>query len=158
MINKKYEFVDGDTIEHNGKTLRRIRAIASIGLLVSSGDLGGYIESESNLTLVGNAWVYGNAQVHGDARVYGDARVESDKSIFWATKVGNDNATLTAFKNKDGQITLVRGCFIGSIDEFKAASAKKHDARTMREYELLIDVARSRILDEEFEVKNDTKI
>ena len=155
MSNKKYEFVDGDTIEHNGITLKRIRANVAIGLTVSAGDLGGYIQSEENLSQEsGNAWVYGNAWVCGDARVYGDARVsgnawvENDKSIFWATKVGNDNDTLTAFKNKDGKITLVHGCFVGSISRFKALSEEKHSERTKREYKLLIKVAKSRILGE----------
>ena len=150
---KKYEFVEGDTIQHNGRTLRRIRAIVAIGLSVASGELGGYIESEANLSQVsGNAWVSGNAQVSGNARVYGDAQVsgnawvENNQSIFWVSKVGTENGTLTAFKNKDGQITLVRGCFIGSVDEFKAKSATHHDERTKREYELLIEVATSRIL------------
>ena len=47
MTNKKYEFVDGDTITTpSGKTLRRIRALVAIGLSVAAGDLGGYIESE----------------------------------------------------------------------------------------------------------------
>ena len=36
MSKKKYEFVDGDTIEHNGKKLRRIRAIVAIGLMQNS--------------------------------------------------------------------------------------------------------------------------
>ena len=168
---KKYEFVEGDTIQHNGRTLRRIRAIVAIGLSVASGELGGYIESDANLSQVygnawvsgdarvygnarvygdarvyGNAWVYGNALVSGNARVYGNAQVENNRSIFWASKVGTENGTLTAFKNKDGQITLVRGCFIGTIDEFKAKSGALHDERTKREYELLIEVATSRIL------------
>ena len=172
MSNKKYEFVDGDTIEHNGITLKRIRANVAIGLTVSAGDLGGYIQSEENLSRMDDAWVsdnawvfgdahvsdnarvFGNAHVSGNARVFGDAWVsgnawvENDKSIFWATKVGNDNDTLTAFKNKDGKITLVHGCFVGSISEFKALLEEKHSERTKREYKLLIKVAKSRILGE----------
>ena len=62
MTNKKYEFVDGDTITTpSGKTLRRIRALVAIGLSVAAGDLGGYIESEKNLSTSGNAWVSGDA-------------------------------------------------------------------------------------------------
>ena len=178
MTDKKYEFVDGYTIEHNGITLKRIRANVAIGLTVSAGDLGGYIQSEENLSrmddawvfdnawvsdnarvfgnawvfgdarVFGDAWVFGNAWVFGDARVFGNAWVENDKSIFWATKVGNDNDTLTAFKNKDGKITLVHGCFVGSISEFKALLEEKHSERTKREYKLLIKVAKSRILGE----------
>ena len=166
MSNKKYEFVDWDTIEHNGITLKRIRAIVAIGLTVSAGDLGGYIQSEENLSRIDDAWisgnarvfgdarvsdnahVFGNASVFGDARVSGNAHVENDKSIFWATKVGKNNDSLTAFKNKDGKITLAHGCFFGSISEFKALLEEKHSERTKREYKLLIKVAKSRILGE----------
>ena len=91
---------------------------------------------------------FDDARVFGDAWVFGDALVENDKSIFWATKVGNNNDTLTAFKNKDGKITLVHECFIGSISEFKATLEEKHSERTKREYKLLIKVAKSRILGE----------
>ena len=154
MSNKKYEFVDGDTIEHSGITLKRIRANVAIGLTVSAGDLGGYIQSEENLSRIDDAWisgnarVFGNARVSGDAWVSGDALVENDKSIFWATKVGKNNDSLTAFKNKDGKITLAHGCFFGSISEFKALLEEKHSERTKREYKLLIKVAKSRILGE----------
>ena len=151
MTNKKYEFVDGDTITTpSGKTLRRIRALVAIGLSVAAGDLGGYIESEKNLSTSGNAWVYGNAQVYGDARVYGDAQVSDDagvkkrSDIFWASIVGSENGTLTVMRGKDGLI-VARGCFCGSVEKFLEASAKKHDAKIRREYELLIEVAKSRI-------------
>ncbi|MEH8079417.1 hypothetical protein P9100_11935, partial [Gallibacterium anatis] len=65
---KKYELTD-EYIEIGLVTkikLYRIKAlvtIASIG--VGAGDLGGYVEKESNLDQSGNAWVYGNAKVYG---------------------------------------------------------------------------------------------
>lgn len=66
MSNAKYEFVPGDTKIINGRTLKRIRALVAIAALgVRIGDLGGYIESETNLQVYGNAWVYGNARVYG---------------------------------------------------------------------------------------------
>jgi hypothetical protein len=52
---------------------------------VKEGELGGFVESEANLSHVGNAWVYKNAQVYGHAQVcnnawvYGNARVEETK-------------------------------------------------------------------------------
>jgi hypothetical protein len=56
MSNNKYEFVVGDTISMpSGKILRRIRALVDIGLFVSAGELGGYIECEGNLSSSGNA-------------------------------------------------------------------------------------------------------
>ena len=47
-------------------------------------------------------------------------------------------------RGKDGLI-VARGCFCGSVEKFLEASAKKHDAKIRREYELLIEVAKSRI-------------
>ena len=162
---KKYELTD-EFIEHwSGKKLYRIRALVTFGAVVA-GQLGGFVESEKNLdqSLSGNAWVYGNARVYGnaevsgDARVYGDARVRSHavifehKMIFWASNVGSENGTLTVFNGKDGLI-VTRGCFTGTVDEFLAKSAEVHDDKTKNEYKLLIEVAKSRIL----EVKNETK-
>ncbi len=93
----------------------------------------------------GDAWVFGDARVSGDAQVSGNAWVSGDGLIFWASKVGTSNGTLTVFDNKDNELTVTRGCFIGSIDEFLTKSEKEHDDQTHLEYRLLIEVAYSRI-------------
>jgi len=78
-MDKKYTLTD-DTVVVNGKILYRIKALRSFSD-VDRGDLGGYIESESNLShngkcwLFDNAWVYGNAVVTGNDRVSGYAEV-----------------------------------------------------------------------------------
>ena len=51
---------------------------------------------------------------------------------------------MTVYCGKNGLITT-RGCFTGSVEEFLAKSAEVHDEKTKREYELLIEVARSRL-------------
>ena len=166
---KYYEFVTGDTIEiAPGRTLKRIRAVAEIAALgVAAGQLGGYIEHEKNL--FGNAWVSGNARVSGNAHVCGDARVcdsaqvygsaqvsgsahvcgdamiDENGLIFWASKVGSENGTLTVYNTKSNELEVTRGCFCGSVDDFLAASEAKHDDDTHLEYRLLIEVATSRI-------------
>lgn len=66
----KYEFT-GETKKSCGKVLHRIRAVRSFNG-VKKGQLGGFIESEDNLSQNGNAWICSNAEVYGDARVYGD--------------------------------------------------------------------------------------
>ena len=74
--NKKYELLQDDTVTTpSGETLYRIKALVAIGLLVSPGELGGYVESTQNLDIYGNAWVAGNAWVSGNARVFGNARM-----------------------------------------------------------------------------------
>ena len=139
MARKKFELVADQSIEVLGIKLFRIRALISFGS-VSKGDLGGYIAKEENLSQNGNAWIYGDAWVSGDARVYGDA------SIFWASRVGSENGTLTVFRAKVG-LYVTRGCFAGTDDEFLKRVDEVHGAESKlgREYHLLIEVARSRI-------------
>ena len=77
---KKYELLKDDTKTVFGHTLYRIKALRDFGN-VEKGDLGGYIESENNLSHYGNAMVFDNAMVCGDAMVYGNARVCGDAVI-----------------------------------------------------------------------------
>ena len=206
-MKKKYEFIEGDEkVTPAGIIVKRIRALVAIqDTSVVPGDLGGYIQQESNLDHRGAAWVYDNAQVYGNAQVtgsarvchnarvygnaqiygyarvygnaqiygyayvYGNARVCGDAQvsgnarvsdaalvagdalvygnglIFWASKVGTQNGTLTVYNTKDNGLFVTRGCFLGTPAEFLARSAKQHDERTHREYSLLIEVAASRI-------------
>ena len=162
MTQKKYELLKNDTITApNGKTLYRIKALIDFGVVLA-GSLGGYIEKEDNLTHTGNAWVYGdarvygNARVSGDARVYGDAQVSGDTRVsgnddlVWFSNVGTEQGTLTVYKSKDDSLLATRGCFSRTVDEFLAKSAEVHDERIQREYRLLIEVAKSRLLGESY--------
>ena len=90
-MNTKYEFT-GETKIVCGRTLRRIKAIVAIGATVAPGDIGGWIESENNLSMYGNAWVYSNAMVYGDAMVSGNAKVSGNAEV-------HDNADYMTFKN-----------------------------------------------------------
>jgi hypothetical protein len=89
-MNTKYEFVEGDTKQFNGRTMHRIRALVAIGLIISPGDLGGYVENESNLSVYGDAWVYGDARVSGNARVSGDAWVSGNARVSGNAEVYGD--------------------------------------------------------------------
>ena len=82
---KKYELTS-ETKVINGVELHRIKALESFGN-IKKGELGGWIESEKNLSQYGNAWVYDNAKVGGNAWVYGNAVVRG-------TVVVSENATV----------------------------------------------------------------
>ena len=137
---EKYELLEEDTVTTlTGETLYRIKALVAIGLLVSPGDLGGYIENTKNLDMSGDAWVSGNALVYGNARVYGNAWVEKKNDIQWFSNVGFEYGTLTVCKAKKG-LFVSRGCFAGTLDEFKAAVSEKHGTNKYgRHYQALID-------------------
>ncbi len=127
---KKYELT-GETRKVGGHTLHRIRAMRDFGNVLK-GDLGGWIESESNLSQDGKCWVSGNAKVYGDAKVSGDAWVGGNAEVCGNAEVGGDahiatNADYAVYKNtwSSGRwITYTRsnkmwkaGCFHGTGDE-----------------------------------------
>lgn len=76
--NKKYKLTK-KTINHYGTTLYRIKALKDFGD-VKAGDLGGYVESEDNLSHEGDCWVYYDAIVRDKAMVLDNAQV-SDYAI-----------------------------------------------------------------------------
>ena len=159
---KKYEFT-GETKNFLGRELRRIKALASFGD-VAAGEIGGWIENESNLSQTGDAWVYGNAQVYdnarvygnawvcgdawvyGDARVCGDARVSGDARVFWVSKIGSRLGTTTFFKSKLG-VEVSCGCFSGTLEQFEAKVNETHgNDKYGEEYRLAIELAKLRLI------------
>lgn len=69
-------------------TLHRIRALIDIpNVRVKAGDLGGWIESERNLSQTSDAWVSGEAMVYGNAQVLENALVRDHAKVHWAAIV-----------------------------------------------------------------------
>ena len=93
MSTKKYEIVKTDNIVHDGKTLYRIRALKDFvnvfGEQIRKGELGGYIESENNLSQKGTCWISDNAKVFSNATV-------CDNATICANAIICDNATICA--------------------------------------------------------------
>ena len=81
----KYELTT-ETLQFAGHILHRIKALKDFRS-VKAGELGGWIESEENLSQADNAWVYNNAKVFDKARVYGDAAVSDDAIVCGDAKV-----------------------------------------------------------------------
>ena len=87
---KKYELTTEVKVEF-GVTLHRIRALVDIVRHgVKAGDLGGWIEKESNLDQEHGAWVSGNARVSGNALVSGNAWVSGDARVYGDAQVYGD--------------------------------------------------------------------
>lgn len=85
-MKRKYELTN-ETIEVNGKTLHRIKALTNLDE-VDEGSLGGYIEKEENLSHDGQCWIFDNAKVYGNAKVIEDALVYDNAEVY-------DNAILS---------------------------------------------------------------
>ena len=78
---KKYELTD-ETIKCEGRTLHRIKALRDVNDNVKAGDLGGWVESENNLSQDGKCWIYDEATVFDDARVEENAIIQGQASLF----------------------------------------------------------------------------
>jgi len=70
---KKYE-LSNEYIEDGDRKFYRIRALKDLSG-VKAGDLGGYVERETNLSQNGGCWIYNDALVKDFAYVCEDARV-----------------------------------------------------------------------------------
>ena len=151
---KKYEFT-GETKQvellFRTVTLHRIKAVAEFGI-VKVGDLGGWIEKEENLSHDGKAWVYGNAEVYGNAKVYGDAEVWGNAKVFSISHVlvigpiGSRNDFTTFFRDKDSEITVKCGCFLGKIDKFLEKVCETHgDSKYAIVYRSAAEIAKQQI-------------
>ena len=78
MRNQKYEITD---IAHEQYPfLHRIRALRDIGEKVKAGELGGFVESESNLSFEpgDDAWIFGDAIACGGSYVDKGSRLFGD--------------------------------------------------------------------------------
>ena len=96
-MGPKYEFTD-ETMNYESYTLHRIRRI-------EDGKLGGWIESEANLSQEGSCWVDDNAWVYDEARVYGNAKIYGEAKVFGEAKVyGNAQVYDNAEVNWNAQV------------------------------------------------------
>ena len=152
----KYKILKDKYIEVIGKKLYRIQALKDFAR-VKAGDIGGYIESESNLSQFNNAWVYGDAQVYGDARVCGDAQVCGNARVCGDAGVcgtrhylnlgpiGSRDGYTTIYRDKNRKAMVICGCFSGNLDDFERAVHKTHaGTKYEAEYMVLIQLARLR--------------
>lgn len=136
---KKFELTNESEIWEKC-TLYRIRALISFGK-VAEGEIGGWVERESNLSQDGNAWVTGNA------RLTDNAQLQKNDDYMTISPIGSSNGTFTAYRTKDGSIECTRGCFVGSVDEFEEAVAKTHgENEYAKQYQAVIALVRLRLL------------
>ena len=128
----KYKILRDQFVEILGKKLYRIQAIKNFKG-VKSGDIGGCIEKESNLSQSDDAWVYGNARVYGT------------RHYLNLGPIGSRDGYTTIYRNKSKKAIVVCGCFLGSLDEFERAVHEKHaGTKYCDEYIALIQMARLR--------------
>lgn len=78
----KYEILLNDAKNMYGVTVYRIRALRDIERFgVKAGDLGGYVESHSNLSHKGSAWLGSGVCVTGKTHVSGSVLLNDNHQL-----------------------------------------------------------------------------
>ena len=100
----------------------------------------------------GEAYVGGNARVGGEARVEGDAWIGGNADIFSKSQIlvigpiGSRDDFTTFYRDKDNEITVKCGCFLGKIDEFLEKVAETHgDSKYALVYRTAVEAAKQQI-------------
>lgn len=91
-MGKKYELIPSDR-----EWLYRIKALKDFNN-VKKGDIGGYIQSENNLSQFDDCWIYDNAVVCDNARIRGHAVVQHDAVVQGNAIICGD-AVITSIKD-----------------------------------------------------------
>ena len=86
-IEKKYELIPSDM-----EGLYRIKALKDFND-VKNGDIGGYVESEKNLSQYDDCWIYDNAIVHDNAVVIGNALIFNN-AVIYGNAIVSDHAQI----------------------------------------------------------------
>jgi len=122
----KYKLTD-NTIKYKGRKLYRIQRL-------SDGLLGGYVESEKNLSqknrcfIYNTSKVYDNAEVYGNTKVYDNTEVYDNAEVYGNAEVGGyaevfDNIELYFQAKVFGHIKLFGNLYINyspiSIEGFR---------------------------------------
>lgn len=81
-MERKYEIIKDKnlSIVLNGSKLYRIKALRNFND-VHEGDIGGYIESDKNLSHEGDCWIYDDSKAYDNATVSDNAIVKNSSSV-----------------------------------------------------------------------------
>ena len=78
----KYRITD-ESMEYNGHKLWRIECLRTH-------KKGGWIQNETNLSQLGEAWIADNAKVYGEASISDNAKVSGNAEVFGAAQITAD--------------------------------------------------------------------
>ena len=138
---KKYELTS-ETKVINGVELHRIKALKSFGN-IKKGELGGWIESEKNLSQDGDAWVFDNAKVRRNATIRGDAWVfdnaeVSGNAIVSENAAVSENATVSENAIVSGNATVSGDATVEDKAKVRGNATVSGNAKVSRDADYIV--------------------
>ena len=142
-MEKKYELtkIAGNFF---GETLHRIRALKDF-CDVEKGDIGGWVESEDNLSQEGTCWVYDNAKVIANARISDNVRVADNVLVCGNAHVIGyakvlENAVVGGNAEVSGDAEISGNTIVGDNEHVDPVSSSKKIKFTKEEKEEFDDL------------------
>ena len=130
---KKYELIPSDK-----EGLYRIKAMKDFSN-VKKGDIGGYVQSENNLSHDGNCWIYDNAVVCDNAIIQDNAKIYG-KAEVWYDAVIQDNAKVFDNTQVYGNARIYGNAFVCD-NAIIFGSARIYDEAIVRDNARVFDNA-----------------
>lgn len=116
-MSKKYEIVRDQSITIYNKNLYRIRSLydfmAGNGRSVKKGDLGGWVQSEDNLSQSGKCWIFDDAKVFGNAIIRDNATI-SDQAESYNNAIICNSADILDYSRVFGNAMVLNSARIFS--------------------------------------------
>lgn len=108
--------------------IRALIDIPSVG--VKAGDMGGFIEEESNLSQIGNCWVFPNSVVGQESIVMENAAIHGESQILGGSKV-KGNAIIEDTKLYESEVDR-----IAILEKAELTRCKIHEAVSIHDSKL----------------------
>ena len=123
----KYELLSNDTKECAGRILHRIKNL-------NTGELGGYIEAEHNLSQMGRCWVHDGAMVYDDARVSGDAQIVEglvfdNARVQGKAKITGSNSKIYGYAEVHDDAEIKDSEIYGAAEIYGRANIRRSEVR-----------------------------
>lgn len=174
-MNKKYAFTGKCKEILDGVFVHQICALRNVNENVRSGDLGGWIEKESNLSHDGLCWVNKEAVVYGDAHIYENAQIlqgafimdnahvhgdvklsniivpfNADISCDWdflyVGPLGTHGKYLLFYHSKDDDVFVYGEKINNDLNKFMQKVVEFSNTKEAENYKLAVELAKRRIL------------
>lgn len=138
-MEKKYEILKNTKKYYLCRKVYRIKSLKDFGN-VKKGDIGGFVESEKNLSQEGNCWIYDNAVACENA-------VVEDNAVVCGNSIACGNSKIRGYARVGGNST-VYGCATVCGDTIVC------DYAVVRGYAIVRDYAKIKCKNQWFVVEN----
>lgn len=109
---QKYVLIKENKIYYNNITLYQIQALRDFGN-IKKGNLGGFIENESNLSHDGDCWVFRKASVFGNVKITGDIKVGKGYHFV------DNQEVINKLERQQQNSTKTGGGYFGSFEQME---------------------------------------